>query len=77
MMLLLVFWIVVHAPDGARIEVNIDSIVAVRPPREHDKRTISKDVNCMILTADAKIIAVVETCEQVMSAVPQEGEKLP
>lgn len=54
-------WVI--APDGARVEINPAEIVALRPPREHDKRTLGNNVRCILFTADGKFIAAVEDCD--------------
>lgn len=57
------------AVDGHQVELNVEAIVVLRPPREQTQRTTHEATGCIIFTSDAKFTAVKETCEEVKTMI--------
>lgn len=63
----LVVLVTLHSPEGGRVDVNVDEIVALRSPQ--GSGLLDDKVNCVILTVDGKFISVVESCETARLAI--------
>jgi hypothetical protein len=50
-------------PDGQMIELNPESVVAIRTPRASDH--FGNEVKCFISTNDGRFFGVTQTCEEV------------
>lgn len=73
-MILLVALIYLHGPGGQPIFINPDEVVSVRKPRP-DEGHFSKEVHCLVNTADGKFATVVEDCDTVRVMVEDGKEK--
>ena len=72
--LVVVALIVLHGPDGQRIELNPHAIVTIRDNRDTSESYFALGVRCLIHTTDGKIVHVVETCADVRRLL--EGKSL-
>ena len=72
--LAVLFFILVHGPDGQEIELNIVEISSVRQPRESEGH-FSKDVKCLIFMTNGKFVGVKETCGDVIGMIESSPEK--
>ena len=61
--------LIVHGPDGHEVYINPTEVVALND-YEHNKD--KPNVNCVISTADGKLLATKETC----TAIREQLEKL-
>ena len=59
-----------HGPEGARFWVNMDQVSSLRAPIPSDLgRSFPIGTQCVVVTTNAKFLAVVETCEQVFQLI--------
>jgi hypothetical protein len=56
----------VHGPDGQMLELNIDQISSIREPRATEGH-FHKDVKCIIIMSNNRLVAIVETCNDVLN----------
>ena len=61
-------FIVLSGPDNLAVEINIEQIVLLRPPRDPD-RIVHKDAKCIVFLSDGKFIAVSEECAMVRALI--------
>jgi len=57
--------VVLHGPNGQRVEINPEQVISIREPRGQDKGHFHQGVKCLIFTSDAKMTGVLEDCETV------------
>ena len=57
-------------PDDQIIIINEDEITSMRSPRGTDH--MHPDIKCMIYTSDTKIVAVIQTCQEVRKMLVDE-----
>lgn len=59
-----------HGPEGQKAYVNSHEISSLREPTAGDlKRTFPRNTRCIVVTTNAKFMAVVETCTQIRDMV--------
>lgn len=58
--------ILLHAPGGGEIHINIDEISSIREVSESDEKLLHEHAHCMLGMSNGKFIAVNEDCKQVI-----------
>lgn len=70
--LVLMEWLVLHAPGGHEISVNSRRINSMRAGEGGDKnKLLTGEVRCVISMDNGKSVNVVETCIQVRRAIEE------
>jgi hypothetical protein len=69
--LLALHLITLTGPDNQIIEVNPDTVVSVREPRNIDQ--VHPAVRCLIHTTDGKVITVIDECAYVHKLLTEVG----
>jgi hypothetical protein len=59
-----------HGPDNQPIDINPDQVVSVRQPRASEGH-FQKGIRCLVITADGKFVAVMETCDEIRNKIGQ------
>ena len=54
-----------HGVDGQRVFINPKEITSLREPSGSDRPYFVRGSQCVVLMADAKFIAVRETCDEI------------
>ena len=63
----LAFLIQLTGPDGQVISLNVNKITTIRTVRQADH--FAKGTQCLVFTADAKHVAVIQTCDIVRQLI--------
>lgn len=59
-----------HGPEGGLFWVNLEQVTSLRAPIPSDLgRSFPRGTQCVVVTSNAKFMAVVETCEQVFQLI--------
>jgi hypothetical protein len=69
MLMLAIALVALNGPDSQMIWVNPSEIVSFRAPREAHQRHFANDIECVLQTADGKLINVVNTCDDVRQKI--------
>ena len=64
-LLLVLRLVMLHGPDEQLIQMNPESVVALRDPRGRPGEHFHASVHCLIFTSDSKYTPVQETCAEV------------
>lgn len=72
-MLVFVFMIILHDPNGLTISVNPSEIATLRETRGKDATLIHESVRCVVGMSNGKWVSVVEPCDQIREAMKQAG----
>jgi hypothetical protein len=67
--------IVLHGPDGAEIDINLNEVSSIRDRSVASEGHFAKGVNCLLFMTNGKVIGVREDCDQVRMMV-QNGKPL-
>lgn len=68
----MMYWLVLHAPGGQEISVNIRRITSMREGEGGDKnKLLSGEVHCVMAMDDGKLVNVTESCTQVRNLIKQ------
>lgn len=65
-------WLILHAPGGHEVSVNIKSINSMRAGEGgEENKLLTGEVRCVVSLSNGKLVNVIETCEQVRRAIEQ------
>ena len=68
--LVLMEWLVLHAPGGHEVSVNTRRINSMREGEGGDKnKLLTGEVRCVISMDNGKLVNVIETCTEVRHAI--------
>lgn len=66
------YWLVLHAPGGQEISVNVRGITSMREGEGGDKnKLLTGQVHCVVAMDDGKLVNVIESCTQVRNLIKQ------
>jgi hypothetical protein len=70
--LIVMQWLVLHAPGGHEVSVNAKRINSMREGEGGEKNVLlTGEVRCVISMDDGKLVNVVETCAEVRDAIKE------
>lgn len=63
-------FIELHGPDGQLVMINTHEITSLRQPTSFDmRRYFTKGARCIVITAEGRFIAVVESCQTIREQI--------
>jgi uncharacterized protein YlzI (FlbEa/FlbD family) len=65
-----VLFIVVHAPDGQEITLNVAEISSIKKPREVDGH-FAKGTNCLLTMTNGKFFLTTESCLDIVKKIAE------
>lgn len=70
--LIVMQWLILHAPGGHEISVNVKSINIMREGEGGDEnKLLTGEVRCVISMDNGKLVNVIETCTEVRRAIEE------
>jgi uncharacterized protein YlzI (FlbEa/FlbD family) len=61
--------ITVHGPTGVEIDVNVAQITSIRRPEAIENGHFAKNVKCVLVMTNGKLITTLEECEEVIKKI--------
>lgn len=68
-------FLLVHAPGGQAIAINVAEISNLREPRDDEGSLVTPGTECLIYMNNGKFIAVVESCQNVLRQIAELEKK--
>jgi hypothetical protein len=68
--LVVLYLIFVHGPEGQEIQLNVNEISSIRQPRESEGH-FSPEVHCLVFMTNGKFAGTTETCREVVGKIAQ------
>jgi uncharacterized protein YlzI (FlbEa/FlbD family) len=68
--LVAVLFIIVHAPDGQEVQINVAEISSIRRPRDADGH-FADGANCILTMGNGKFNLTTETCLEVINKIAE------
>jgi uncharacterized protein YlzI (FlbEa/FlbD family) len=71
------YLILVHAPDGQEVQVNVAEISSIKKPREDAEEHFAEGTRCILTMTNGKFIFTTETCLEItkkIAEIEKEGE---
>lgn len=69
---IVMYWLVLHAPGGHEVSVNVKRINSMHAGEGgNENKLFTREVRCVISMDNGKLVNTIETCEQVRRAIEE------